>query len=159
MITRLVFFLLVSLLATACDNEARQAQGFSLPEGDVERGKDTFVQLGCPGCHLVEGVNQGPEPELSIPLGGENGRKKTYGELVSSVINPTHRTSVSWLSPDVREAGRSQMQSYNEFMTVQELVDIVAFLQLQYRLEPVSRMRYLKNYQDRSNGDSGESSQ
>ena len=79
MVARLILILMVSLLAIACDEQARQAQGFSLPEGDAELGKVAFAELGCTSCHLVEGVGQGDERELSIPLGGENARTKTYG--------------------------------------------------------------------------------
>eukprot|EP00036_Acanthoecidae_sp_10tr_P001320 CAMPEP_0182931124 /NCGR_PEP_ID=MMETSP0105_2-20130417/27482_1 /TAXON_ID=81532 ORGANISM="Acanthoeca-like sp., Strain 10tr" /NCGR_SAMPLE_ID=MMETSP0105_2 /ASSEMBLY_ACC=CAM_ASM_000205 /LENGTH=73 /DNA_ID=CAMNT_0025069511 /DNA_START=1 /DNA_END=219 /DNA_ORIENTATION=- len=64
-----------------------------------------------------------PKP---IPLGGSSGRITTYGELVTSVINPSHkltrRQPVSMTSVD----GESRMRNMNNVLTVQELIDLVA---------------------------------
>ena len=45
----LVVFLL--LMVSGCDPQAR---GFALPPGEVERGKATFVELGCNHCHSID---------------------------------------------------------------------------------------------------------
>ena len=65
---------------------------------------------------------------------------KTYGELVTSIINPSHKVSAKYAqefsvtNPD----GSSKMErfgfNYNYAMSVQELVDVVTFLQSEYKL-------------------------
>jgi len=119
-------------LLAACEPQSR---GFSLPPGDPARGRDAFVSLGCPQCHTVAGEPElrVAEPELSIVLGGRTTRVKTYGDLVTSVINPSHRLSATGpgtTNPD----GTSTMRVYNDVMTVQQLVDVVTFLQDRYEL-------------------------
>lgn len=142
------FALLVAAMcvATACNQDARQAQGFTLPEGNADEGREAFARLGCNSCHVVDGVERPEAPELSIQLGGETAASKTYGELVTAVINPTHRTSRAWLNANVLEQAQSRMGSYNEVMTVEELVDIVSFLQSQYQVSPYTKTRYLEYY-------------
>ena len=85
------------LLLTACGD--LQQRGFSLPEGDVSKGKAVFMALGCRACHHVDSSNAdlvaerdaNSLTEIDVGLGGEVGRSKTYGELVTSIINPSHR--------------------------------------------------------------------
>jgi len=81
------------MLVAGCSGP-KSARGFSLPDGDPTRGQATFVELHCHACHTVSGVDSPelePKPERPIALGGEVARLKTYGELVTSIINPSHR--------------------------------------------------------------------
>ena len=125
-----------------CGKEARQhAQGFRLPDGDIEVGKTTFVDMQCIRCHTVEGVEL-PENDLhglhKINLGGEIYRVKSYGDLVTSIINPQHVVSPKYLailSDAEKEAGvESPMPVFNDEMTVRQLTDLVAFLHERYQL-------------------------
>ena len=75
-----------------------------------------------------------PGPVL-ITLGGPVARVKTYGQLVSSVINPSHKISRRFADQQVSKDGESIMRVYNETMTVQQLIDLVAFLQQQYKVK------------------------
>jgi hypothetical protein len=140
----------VLLLTTACTEDARQARGFSLPEGDIEDGRLAFIEMRCNNCHLVDDIAQQTEnqaPEFSIKLGGKVRTIKTYGDLVTSIINPSHRIAYSYGKGTTRAAnGESRMQNYNEVMTVQELVDLVTFLQPQYELQPYPRTDYYPYY-------------
>ncbi|EED34847.1 cytochrome c family protein [Luminiphilus syltensis NOR5-1B] len=121
---------LALLVLWGCEPNAR---GFALPEGDVERGKATFQQLGCTQCHSISDIAwQGSGDDVEVPLGGVVPGLKTYGELVTSVINPSHRIARAYLGEDVAVDGESTMRRYNEFMTVQQLVDIVSYLQTEY---------------------------
>jgi len=107
------------ILLAGCGSE------FALPEGDIQRGRETFVALQCHACHSVADIDQtesGPTPPIHKRLGGEVTRVKSYEDLVTSIINPSHRP------------GRSPMPSYNDVMTVQQLVDLVTFLQSEYRV-------------------------
>jgi hypothetical protein len=73
-----------------------------------------------------------------VTLGGEVTRVKTYGELVTSIINPSHRLARGYPTEEVSAAGESLMAlAYlNDVMTVQQLIDLVAFLQARYEVRP-----------------------
>jgi L-cysteine S-thiosulfotransferase len=121
---------------------------FALPEGDIQRGREAFVALECHTCHSVADIDQ-VETDLSPPihkkLGGEVSRVKRYEDLVTSIINPSHRLSARFpedmIAEIADEEGRSRMPSYNDVMTVQQLVDLVTFLQSEYRVR-VPRVDY-----------------
>lgn len=121
------------ILAMACNP---QAQGFVLPEGSAEAGRTTFLALKCDQCHNLPDLNwQGREGDPNVRLGGETTNIKTYGELVTSIINPSHRIAPHYAKDMVtNEQGESKMKNYNEVMTVQELVDVVTFLQSEYQI-------------------------
>ncbi len=123
------------VLAAGCTPEGR---GFKLPDGDAERGKATFVELACNDCHTIGDVERVADSssELEIRLGGPVSRVKTYGELVTSVINPSHRIARQYPPQDVSTEGTSRMRAYNSVMTVQQLVDLVTFLQDEYDIRP-----------------------
>jgi mono/diheme cytochrome c family protein len=115
-----------------CNPESR---GFVLPEGDVAAGKASFQALHCTQCHSIGDVAwQGGAEDLELPLGGRTTSLKTYGELLTSVINPSHRIARRDLQEQVAVDGESTMRVYNEVMTVQELVDIVSYLQTEYEV-------------------------
>lgn len=120
------------LLISSCTSPGH---GFALPEGDIELGKATYTRLACNACHSVSGIAwQGENDDLRIPLGGEVSRQKSYGELVTSVINPSHKIAWIYKENASTEDGLSKMKNYNEVMTVQELIDLVAFLQSEYNV-------------------------
>lgn len=130
----------------ACESGRHSSAGFRLPaNGDVERGKATFLQLGCNQCHEVSGIDF-PKPTVQPPvpvvLGGVVPSEPTDGYLVTSIINPSYA-----LAPYPKEmitvGGKSRMPDYNGKMTVQQLVDTVAFLQSRYKFErPTARPAY-----------------
>jgi hypothetical protein len=132
---RCALLVIVTALGVAgCD---RGSQGFSLPEGDPELGRVEFVSLGCDGCHTIMGDPElsepNPEAEMRVILGGPTSHVQTYGNLVTSIINPSHRVrrgSSEMKNPD----GSSRMSSYNDIMTVQQLVDLVTFLKDHYQV-------------------------
>ena len=127
------------LLISGCVNE-KSARGFRLPDGDPVQGQQNFLALGCHGCHQVEGADL-PDPltvgPVRVKLGGQTTLLRTYGELVTSVINPSHRIAPGLPITEVTDgAGDSVMRNYNDVMTVQQLVDVVAFLQPLYEVVP-----------------------
>ena len=137
----LEFVVLLFLVAVivGCDGGPKSGKGFTLPEGDAERGQATFVALNCHACHTVSGVELPElkgEREVNVALGGEVTKIKTYGELVTSIINPSHRLAKGYLLEEIaNEEGESKMKNYNEVMTVEQLIDLVAFLQSHYELK------------------------
>jgi cytochrome c2 len=130
------------LLLFSCAQESR---GFVLPEGDVESGKSAFVLMSCNQCHSVgdiewKGVSS--ENTIHVPLGGEVSKLKSYGELVASIINPSHKIDRKYLNEPYASQGESKMLNFNDFMTVQDLVDLVTFLQGEYKLEGITDIKY-----------------
>lgn len=119
---------------SACDRDRMSERGFSLPEGNSMAGRETFLYMQCNQCHTISGETLPPVPgyEPFVELGGEVTRVKTYGELVTAIINPSHKLADGYPEDLVAEDGESKMYVYNGFMTVQELIDLVAFLQPHY---------------------------
>jgi sulfur-oxidizing protein SoxX len=129
--------LTTAALLTGCDTGPRSAQGFRLPDGDPEVGKGLFMALECNSCHSVAGMELEPplqEGPVQVILGGPVARSKTYGQLVSSIINPSHKIVRKYPKEEVTADGESLMPIYNEMLTVQQLIDLVAFLQPQYEI-------------------------
>lgn len=129
----------------ACDRGPKGSAGFTLPDGDAERGKVTYMELQCHACHSIAGMPQLPadgSAVISVPLGGETAHIKTYGELVTSIINPSHRISRSRISGLTDEEGHSLMINYNEIMSVSQLINLVAFVQSSYELMPFEYSSY-----------------
>ena len=110
-------------------------QGFRLPDGNAEAGRAAFVYMQCHECHSVVGEELPQIPGMDAPyieLGGKVSKVKTYGELVTSIINPSHKLAKGYKVDDIAVDGESKMRVYNRVMTVQELIDIVMFLQPHY---------------------------
>lgn len=127
--------LMFVVMLGGCYSDPMSQKGFSLPEGDPDAGRNAFLYMQCYQCHTIAGesfpVIPGAEPPY-VELGGPVSRIKTYGELVTSIINPSHRLAKGYAEDVVSVDGKSKMYNYNEYMTVQELIDIVMFLQPHY---------------------------
>ena len=143
-LSRLLILLFTAAIA-ACDGGPKSGRGFTLPEGDIEAGEAAFVRFQCNDCHAVDGreeLRENIDPIMTVALGGKTTRIQTYGQLVTSVINPSHKISQKYSAEPVAIDGVSRMRNYNDVMTVTEMSDIVAFLQDQYELEPVRPTTY-----------------
>jgi sulfur-oxidizing protein SoxX len=131
-------------LVYGCERGRTSGKGLYLPKGDVEKGRQAFIDMKCYRCHTVAGVEL-PKVELattiSFELGGEVIHVKSYGELVTSIVNPAHVTSRKYLDSlgELAKEGKieSPMPSFNEQMTVAQLIDLIAFLDSRYKeLQP-----------------------
>jgi len=136
-----IFCLLMAValsVVSGCATPPKSGKGFTLPTGDAQAGKANYITLRCDACHTINGVDQiaveRGKPELSIALGGDVTRIQTYGELVTSIINPSHRLAKGYPVDAVSVNGRSKMKNYNDAMTVTQLTDLVAFVQSKYKL-------------------------
>lgn len=127
-----------------CDTGPNSPRGFSLPAGDVERGKQVFLYTGCLSCHAIEGIESDIAIELDRPvvLGGPVSRVKTYGELVTAVINPSHKIARAYRTEGMTADGKSKMRNYNDILTVSQLIDLVTFLETRYELSPYQQTPY-----------------
>jgi sulfur-oxidizing protein SoxX len=135
---RLFGFMLVAAvigLVPACELGQEWRSGIHLPAGDATRGEALFASLGCISCHAVgnaefSGTAQtGP---VRVRLGSKAGRRMSYGQLVTSIVNPSHRLAPQYFSDNISENGESLMANYNDALTVTQLTDLVAYLQTHY---------------------------
>ncbi|MEM8771343.1 MAG: cytochrome C [Pseudomonadota bacterium] len=143
-VSRLLLLVLAAAIA-ACDGGPESGCDFTLPEGDIDAGEAAFVRFQCNDCHAVDGrddLRENIDPVMTVALGGKTTRIQTYGQLVTSVINPSHKISQKYSAEPVAIVGVSRMRNYNDVMTVSEMSDIVAFLQEQYELEPFRPTTY-----------------
>ena len=131
---RLGMLVLVLLVAGGCERDMMSERGFVLPEGDAAAGEQAFLYMQCNQCHTIAGMELPPVPgyEPFVELGGPVTRVKTYGQLVTAIINPSHKLAEGYAEEQVSEDGESMMYDYNRYMTVQELTDLVMFLQPHY---------------------------
>lgn len=139
-----------ALVLQGCLFDPESARGFRLPEGDAERGRQAFLDLQCYACHQIPGIDlpRGSESSLSVTLGGSVGRVRTYGELVTSIINPSHKLAPGYEEDEVSAGGRSLMEeaNLNEVMTVRQLTDVVTYLQPLYKVHPPAYNPYNYTY-------------
>ena len=100
---------------------------FTLPEGDAAKGRDAFIRLGCYACHEVKG-QEFPGATVAGDVGPELSEMAAHHEaefFAEAIVNPNAVVDEPrWRAHD----GTSKMPSFNHVMTVQELVDLVAFL-------------------------------
>ena len=130
---------LVSLVALGgCGGETMMSEkGFRLPDGDAEAGREIFLYMQCNQCHTIKGEQLPGIPGQAPPyveLGGSVTQVRTYGQLITSIINPSHKLATGYAKEVVSENGESRMYIYNEYMTIQELVDLVMYLQPYYKV-------------------------
>jgi L-cysteine S-thiosulfotransferase len=143
---------LASALASlvGCAGDAPSGRGFRLPDGDPEAGRRAFVELRCHVCHTVPSVDAKFEgtPAASVPLGGPVTRVQSYGELVTAIINPSHRIVLRVPQAPARPGEPSAMElaRLNDHVTVQQLVDLVAFLQSTYQVVAPTYNPYAYTY-------------
>lgn len=136
--------ILGTTLLGACRTYPDYANDFRFPilQGDVARGQEAFVAMGCHMCHTVDGIELADNARLrpvTVNLGGDLIFAKTYGDLVTSILNPSHVISEEYLQqlPRTERSATSSSPMYvNPDMKVTQLIDIVAFLNSRYRLLP-----------------------
>jgi mono/diheme cytochrome c family protein len=101
---------------------------FTLPKGDPAKGREVFQKLECYSCHEVRGEHfpspsdpgrAGPELSMMGPLHPPE-------FFAESIINPSAvvERSRGYAAAD----GSSKMPSYGSLLTVQETIDLVAYL-------------------------------
>jgi len=148
-LSSLIAALGVTLLIGACDQQNRPVKGFVLPPGNIDRGKQVFIDRGCFKCHTIPNVelpDRGPDPPITLEIGGKVYRVENYGELLDAIVSPNHIVSAKYrmaLPKEERENAASPMPNFNEQLTVAELIDLVAFLHAQYiQMEPPDYQGY-----------------
>jgi L-cysteine S-thiosulfotransferase len=126
-----------ALLVTGCGYTPPFA--FPVDQGNIDAGRQAFIDHQCHRCHSVAGVRLPPLAGAGPPLlelGGETSSVKSYAELVTSIINPNHIISEKYRQQLLLNAQvplNSPMPTPNlDNMTVRQLIDLVAFLDSRY---------------------------
>lgn len=143
LVTSILLIICASIIS-GCDQQSGN-QGFSLPIGDAENGRVLFTQHQCVECHALASSEKDEltiDGTTAIVLGGTSSRVQTYGDLVTSIINPSHRLAKGYPLEQISENGQSKMTYYNEVLTVEELVDLVTYLKSQYQFRGYSETNY-----------------
>ena len=141
----LVSLITVSISLISCDSGPDSPRGFSFPIGDIVKGEAVLLKYQCLACHKMNGFEQDVDinnPELNVNLGGMTSKVRTYAELVTSVINPSHKFVQGYPIESIAIEGESKMTNFNDIMTITELVDLVTFLESQYELVPYRSTGY-----------------
>ena len=136
---RVIVVIYMVLMLGACGRSQ-----FNLPPGDAEAGRVTFILLQCNECHSVQGIQYaGSEShQINVQLGGKTTQVKTYADLVTSIIHPSHTLSRGHNPETITADGQSRMRTYNELMTVEELTNLVTFLESKYEVWVPTHYQY-----------------
>src|SRR3989304_6655668 len=99
------------------------------PKGDPAKGREIFVKLECYSCHEVKGETF-PAAGNKENAGAELAAMARLHEaeyFAEAIINPSAQIEKGkgYEAPD----GSSRMPSFNHLVTVEEVVDLVAYLQ------------------------------
>jgi mono/diheme cytochrome c family protein len=102
---------------------------FQVPPGNATAGREAFVALRCHSCHTVTGESFPPvQPaELSpAPDLAGMGAAHPAAYLAESILNPN---AVIVTGPGyVGSDGLSIMPDYSDFLSVRQLLDLVAYV-------------------------------
>jgi Cu/Ag efflux protein CusF len=99
---------------------------FTMPKGDVTKGREVFEKYVCYVCHEVRG-EKFPAAVPGSVLGPElsqMGPLHPIEYFTESVVNPGAHAAKKYRGPD----GKSTMPANNDRMTVQELIDLSSYL-------------------------------
>jgi len=123
-----MFLILGAAPGRAGEAEMHHPKGwtFKMAKGDPVRGRAVYDKFSCYSCHEIRGEQfppfdktQAVGPELS-----QMGPLHPLEYFTESIVNPDAVGAKKYRGPD----GRSKMPSFNADMTVQELIDISAYL-------------------------------
>jgi hypothetical protein len=99
---------------------------FAFPDGDPKAGKAVFMNMQCYSCHAIQ-ISGEKLPSGAGGIGPElTGYSAVPKEYLAESIIKAH-TVVAAPGYVVKD-GKASMGNYNHFMTIQEMIDIVAFL-------------------------------
>lgn len=121
---------------------------FTLPTGSAEHGAAEFLQFRCYDCHRVQGVELPPSEDtehVAVELGLID-QPRSYADLVTGIINPSHKLAKGYTTSLVSQDGKSRMPVYNDVMTVTQLTDLIAFLQAHSKVQPLEQTEYRDYY-------------
>lgn len=106
------------------------------PKGDLAKGETVFMEQKCFACHTLE---QRKLPDFDLPaklkihLGGSAQELWTRDDYAKAIMNPNHVVAPEYQAIMIRigdkvGAANSPMPTFNEKVTVQNLIDLATFL-------------------------------
>jgi L-cysteine S-thiosulfotransferase len=118
----------IVLLGGCSRKPVETEKGLRLPAGDPQAGRAVFEKTRCYTCHEISGQSF-PAPSLDRPVRfTQEQAKKPAEELAQSIVSPSH--TISGFPSAVAEGGElSKMGDFNRVLTVQDVADLVAFIQ------------------------------
>jgi sulfur-oxidizing protein SoxX len=75
-------------------------------------------------------------------LGGTSTRVMAYADLITCIINPSHKMSSDYLLLSAQTGGVSKMVVFNDVITINKLVNLVKFLEPRYKIKPNIYINY-----------------
>ncbi len=102
---------------------------FTLPEGNPQVGRQIFIEMECFKCHAITNEDFPPVNRSTGEVGPDLtgiGKYHSAEYIAESIINPNAViiTGPGYTGSD----GLSIMLSYNEVLTLHQLIDLVAYL-------------------------------
>tara|TARA_R110000850_G_scaffold59437_2_gene137271 strand:+ start:1261 stop:1686 length:426 start_codon:yes stop_codon:yes gene_type:complete len=107
-----------------------------VPAGSITAGQTLFVEKGCYQCHYAGEIDLPPSKlnsELFIRLGVKKHTQWDRDDFARSIMNPNHTVSEEYrivmiTLGDKFKAENSPMPSFNDMLTVSELIHLTTFL-------------------------------
>jgi len=103
---------------------------FEIPKGDVSDGREAFIKMECFSCHNIDGEKFPKGDKDPAKVGPDlTGMGAMHGDgayFFESIVNPNR---VILKGPGYIKNGLSIMPNYSTSITLQEAVDLVAYLQ------------------------------
>jgi Cu/Ag efflux protein CusF/cytochrome c553 len=109
--------------AKVADSHHPKDWRFNMPKGDPAKGRAVFEKFECYYCHEVRGENF-PLPTEYAPELSQMGPAHPVEFFAESIINPNAVVPKSYRQSD----GTSPMTNFAPKMTVQELIDVSAYV-------------------------------
>ena len=109
--------------AKAADTHHPKSWRFTMPKGDSAKGKAVFEKFECSYCHEVRG-EEFPAPVESAPELSQMGPLHPVEFFAESIMNPNAVVPKEYRDSD----GKSPMTNFADKMTVQELIDVSAYV-------------------------------
>jgi Cu/Ag efflux protein CusF len=109
--------------AKAADNHHPKDWRFTMPTGDAAKGRAVFEKFECYYCHQIRGENF-PSPTESAPELSQMGAMHPLEFFAESIMNPNAVVPKVYRQQD----GTSPMTDFTAKMTVQELIDVSAYV-------------------------------
>jgi Cu/Ag efflux protein CusF len=96
---------------------------FTMPKGDPAKGRAVFEKFECYYCHEVRG-EQFPSPTEHAPELSQMGAMHPVEFFAESIMDPNAVVPKTYRNSE----GKSPMTNFAEKMTVQELIDVSAYV-------------------------------
>lgn len=105
----------------------------TLPAGEIQAGRQAFLDLKCAVCHRVAGEATFPEPfsEFRGPDLDRTLALRPAADVAAAIVVPSHSMSLR-ISDDVKKRLEqmllSPMPDFSRTMTVRQLADLLMYL-------------------------------